>query len=287
MLEKLKFQFSLGNYWNVIKIASSLIEQEDFKSDYTVLMYKAASYANVLEDEKAIATYNTIIQLHPENVEPKIRIALIQIAIGEFEQARHHLTQAWKLDPENLDVLNNLIYISEQLHEFDIVIELSSTAIEIDPQDPSVWLVRAAAYEKKRLYELAIKDGLKAISVCEDDIYLQMAYNDLGYTYSKKGDLVNAESYLRKAIEVDETDPIQYNNLGWVLAEIGKIDEGLDYINYSIQLDSSNSYAYKNRAKVLLKKGANKKAKKDLLKAKAMDYHIEYDNEVNDLLSTL
>ena len=72
-----------------------------------------------------------------------------------------------------------------------------------------------------------------------------------------------------------------------MLALCGKVDEGLKYINHSINIDHLNSYAYKNRAKVYLMKGNKNKARKDLEKAKDMDYHIDYDNEVNELLLTL
>jgi len=288
MIEKLKYQFTIANYRNVIKIANDLLKQESYNNDYTVLMYKAASYANLMEDENAISVYQSIIDNYPNLVEPRIRIVEVQIEIGQYDVARNHLSHARAIEPENLDVINNQIYISEQLHEFQKVIDLSTEAIEIDETETSVWLTRASARERMQDYELAIKDGLKAISLSRnDEIYLQLAYNDLGYTYLKKGDYLNAELYLRKAIEVDETEPLQYNNLGLVLALCGKVDEGLKYINHSINIDHLNSYAYKNRAKVYLMKGNKNKARKDLEKAKDMDYHIDYDNEVNELLLTL
>ena len=251
-------------------------------------MYKAAAYANLMEDENAISSYEIIIELHPTEVLPKIRLAQILISIGEFEPARTQLLQAETIEPDNLEIINNQIFISEQLHEFHNVIDLSTKAIKIDEKEPSAWLTRASACERVKDYELALRDGLKAISLIDnDDISLQIAYNDIGYTYSKKGDLLNAEIYLRKAIEIDESEPFQFNNLGLVLAKIGKVDEGFKLINHSISLDPNNSYAYKNRAKVYLIKGNKIKAMKDLKRAKLLDYHLDYNNEVNELIETL
>lgn len=287
-MENLKYQFSIGNYSNVIKLANKFLEQEDFQFDYNLMMYKAASYSNLLEDQNAISDYNTIIELFPDQVLPKIRIALIQIDIGEFESARIQLASARKIEPDNLEVINNQIFISEQLHEFQNVIDLATEAMEVDENEPSVWLTRASAREKLKEYDLAISDGLKAVSLSgDDDLLLQMVFNDLGHTYSKMGDLINAELYLLKAIEVDDSDPFQFNNLGLVFANKGEIEEGLKYINHSINIDDNNSYAYKNRAKVYLMKGDKKMALKDLNRAKSMDYHLDYDNEVNELLETI
>jgi len=68
---------------------------------------------------------------------------------------------------------------------------------------------------------------------------------------------------------------------------MGKYELGLDLINKSLRLNSSNSYAYKNRAKLFLSKGQFNKAKDDLLKAKELEYHLLYDNEVDVLLNQL
>ncbi len=287
MKEKLEYQFSIANYRNVIKIVNQLIEDNSLESAYELLMYKAAAYANLMEEEKAISVYKEIILSNPNEVQPKLQLALILIEIGEFESAKMQLGFARTIEPDNLDIINNQIYILEQLHEFQKVVELSTTAINIDRNEVSVWLTRAAAYERLQNYDLAISDGLKAIPLCEDEIDFQMTHNDLGYYYSKKGDLKNAEHYLRKAIEFDDTEPFQYNNLGLVLANKGNLDDGIKYINHSIRLDGNNSYAYKNRAIVYLKKDEFRKAKKDLIRAKEMDYYLNYDGEVNKLLLML
>ena len=75
MIEKLKYQFSIADYRKVIKIADDLVDQEPYKTDCTFLMYKAAAYANLMEDENAISSYEIIIELHPTKVLPRIRLA--------------------------------------------------------------------------------------------------------------------------------------------------------------------------------------------------------------------
>ena len=287
-MEDIKYQFELSNYANVIRIADRLLSSKQHKDEYLILMYKASSLRNLLKEEEAILIFKEIVLKYPDKVDAKLNLALTQILIGEFIDARKVLKKALELDSENLDIISNQIYIEEQLHNFDEVIRMSTIAINIDPEDPSNWLVRSNAYDRLGKYENAITDGKQAVRKAQDDeIYLQAAYNGLGYTYSKIQDYKNAEYYLMEAIKTDDTEPFQYNNLGWVLANQNKIEEGLKYINYSLQLDPDNSYAYKNRGKVYMLKGNFKMAKKEFLKAKELDYEIEYDNEVNQLLDDL
>lgn len=287
-MEKLKYQYDIGNYWNVIKIADMLLIETKNENYYSILMFKAYAYCNLLEENKAVEIFDLIIRTFPNKIEPRIRLALTLIQIGKYIKARKVLEAALLVEPNNLDIINNLMFVEEDLHNFERVIELANEAITIDELEPSVWLVRASASEKVGDYTRAISDGLKAIELSRDDeIFLQMAHNNLGYTYTKMGDVVKAEFYLRKAIEIDDTDPFQFNNLGFVLAKKGQLEEGLRYINHSLELDSENSYAYKNRAKVFLMAGKPELARKDLIKAKKLDYEIEYDNEVNILLNDL
>ena len=112
-------------------------------------------------------------------------------------------------------------------------------------------------------------------------------FNDMGYYYGKVKAYQLAIIHLEKALKFDDKHPCSLNNLGFILAQIGQYDLGLKLINKSLKLNSSNSYAFKNRAKILISKGQFNKAKDDLLKAKKLEYHLLYDNEVDILLNQL
>lgn len=288
MLEELKYHHSIQNYNKVLKISNELLRKEEYAYDYEILTYKAEALRNTFQDQKAIEIFKLIINHYPENIHSKINISICLMDIGEFLEAKEHLGIAKEIDPENLDVICNLIFIEEQIHTFEEVIALSNQAIEINKEDPSLWLTISSAQERLGMYDESIQNGIKAMHLCkEDDVILQMVFNNLGYTYSKIEDLTNAEYYTRKAIKLDDKEPYAFNNLGYIFAKCGKIEEGLKLVNHSISLDNSNSYVYKNRAKIYIMLGELEAAKRDLLRAKNMDYALDHDDEVDELLKTI
>ena len=288
MIEQLRFQYSIADDQKVIRLANQLLETEEYKNKYEVLNYKAQAHKNLFQDELAIVTYQRIIESYPDLVEPRLNLGLLLIEVEAYEGARNHLLAALKIDPKNLEVLNNIIFIEEVTLNFEEVIELSNLAIELDPNDPSIWLVISSAHERLGNYVEAIDTCKKGIRLSGDDmIYLQLGYNNLGYIYLKMNDLAKAKTYLEKAIELDDTEPFAFNNLGLVMAKLGDFKQGMKLINHSIQLDNENSYAFKNRAKVHLMEGNAQLAQQDLLRAKDLNYELEYGSEVNELLDSL
>lgn len=286
MLEQIKYQYSIANDHKVLKLTDQFLKIEGNAKNYEALNFKAQSLKNTFQDERAIETFQYIIECYPEEIGPLLELALCLIDIGEFDKAKSQLETAKSLEPSNIDVINNLIFIEESLQNFSEVIKLSNEAILIDEYEPSIWITISSAHERLGKYEEAIRYGERAIALSEnDEILLQMAYNNLGYNYSKMNDLTNAEYYLKKAVEVDGTEPYAINNLGLVIAQKGNIEAGFTLIEKSISLDTENSYAYKNRAKLFLMAGNEKEARKNLIKAKELNYELDHDNEVNELLS--
>ena len=287
-LEEIQNQYSMGNDHKVVRMVDKLLHVPEYENHYNLLMFKAQSQNNLHQDDLCIQTYEHIIQLYPEDVLAKFALGVLLASLGQFEEAEHHFQAALVLDPENLEVIQELIGIEIDFNNYEKVLELAEKKLTIDDRDPITWLTISGAHDFLEDYREAIKCAKKAVSLAQkDEITLQMAYGDLGYTYSKMKDFSNAEYYLRKALELDEEDPYSLNNLGFVLANQGMIKEGLEMIDKSIELDDMNSYAYKNRAKVYLMMGKKEWAKRELIKAKKLDYELDYGNEVNELLKGL
>ncbi|MEM6377587.1 MAG: hypothetical protein AAF705_05195 [Bacteroidota bacterium] len=288
ILDEIKYHFSIANDHKVVKLAEQLLKDEQNQDNYELLLYKAHAHRNLYQDQMAIEIFGQIIEMRPQEVSPRLNQALCLIDIGEFLKARSTLNIALQLEPQNLEVIHNLIFVEIQIHDFEKAIELAKIGIEIDDTDPILWINLSHAQDCLGNFNEAILSGKKAIDLCKYDAFLlQNAYNNVGYTYTKMSDFYNAKKYLQRATELDQEEPFAWNNLGLVMAKTGQVKEGLQMINRSIKLDRSNSYAYKNRAKVYLMQVKKRRAKADLKKAKELDYELHYGNEVNELLAML
>ena len=80
--------------------------------------------------------------------------------------------------------------------------------------------------------------------------------NDMGYSHYNRGQWVEAEAYLRKAVAADKTNKRAWVNLGMALAQQGKYPEGLDAFGKVV----SPAEAQANLAFVLLTQGKKAEA---------------------------
>ncbi|HSU69000.1 MAG TPA: tetratricopeptide repeat protein, partial [Tepidisphaeraceae bacterium] len=91
--------------------------------------------------------------------------------------------------------------------------------------DPDLLYTLSAVYSRlgeKQRSEAALADVLKA------DPSFAGANNDLGYTWAEQGrNLGEAESLVRKALQVEPDNLSFLDSMGWVLYKRGKFDEAL------------------------------------------------------------
>jgi tetratricopeptide (TPR) repeat protein len=80
--------------------------------------------------------------------------------------------------------------------------------------------------------------------------------NDIGYSHYNRGQWVEAETHLRKAVAADKTNKRAWVNLGMALAQQGKYQEGLDAFGKVV----SPAEAQSNLAFVLLTQGKKTEA---------------------------
>jgi Flp pilus assembly protein TadD len=73
-----------------------------------------------------------------------------------------------------------------------------------------------------------------------------MAHNNLGYALAETGEIDQAISHYRKAIELDPAYPQPHNNLGEALARKGSLSEAIKEFQASLKLNPNQADAYTN-----------------------------------------
>jgi Flp pilus assembly protein TadD len=83
-------------------------------------------------------------------------------------------------------------------------------AVELMQTDGEAWLGLAASYDRLRRFDLADRAYARAGALLGRSVEL---YNDMGYSYLLRGDLLHARQYFLKAYEMDPSNPVVANNL--------------------------------------------------------------------------
>jgi Tfp pilus assembly protein PilF len=87
--------------------------------------------------------------------------------------------------------------------------------------------------------------------------------NDIGYSYYNRANWVEAETYLRKAVDADTNNKTAWNNLGMALAQQGKHDDAISAWTKAV----TPAEAHSNLGFILLTQGKKDAARASYQKA--------------------
>src|SRR5207247_958964 len=190
----------------------------------------AESYDNGGFVVLAIAMYKKVSKIDPGQLQALSRLADLYLRQGLNSDARAHYLQ----------VAENLL----RKNEIENAASILQKIIEVDPENPAI---------EGRLAEVCLKLGKKSEAA--------RAFHSAAQKFRRKGSLVEAESHLRRASELDENNLSVLLNYAGVLNDLGKTDEALSYLN-RIQLNDFNPDVQQALFDIYLKSERLKEAEK-------------------------
>jgi len=242
---------------------------------------RGVAWYNLNDPERALQDSDLAIQVDNENHPAWYNKGLLLMHKELYTDAEFCFKEADKLYPDSLSYITGIIQTTFRQKKYEASIHYCNQILKEYPADKIALKYRALNYAAQLKYMPAIKDYLKLIEVGKPTAG---KYNNLGFWYSKVGDLKKAHNNLSVSLQLNPTHPYALDNMGYVKHLMGDHTKALELINQSLEIDPSNSYGYKNRALVYLKLGKREEALKDLQMARTLFYTKMYDTEVDDLL---
>jgi len=156
--------------------------------------------------------------------------------------------------PENWRALYNLSLEYHAKKDLDTALKYLMKIVDSGGYKWHVLSKIGSILADKGLYEEALIWHMRSLSVAEG-IQKARAYNYLGVTYHKKGDLTNAERALKESIAIDPSYSDAHYNLGVVYWNKKEIDKAIDCFKNTIKLLPSYFDAYYNLGVIYGNKG--------------------------------
>ena len=167
------------------------------------------------------------VRLAPGSADASLSMVMHLYQTGRFEQARHKLKQAKKLDPLSPLIqgfeLGGYVYAGE----FEKAIEVGTNALETgDSFD--IRLFRAMALQGDGRFDEAVKEFSHLYELTGGGA---MVGGFLGGCYAAAGDDDNARKILAKLQSADESVYVPNTSLAITYAAMGEMDEAFDYMS--------------------------------------------------------
>ena len=180
------------------------------------------SYVRTREAEKARATFARMFKIPAGSASAYLVNAQMMIRQQMEEPAEKELQKALELDPR-LPQANFLLGELAIYHaQIDRGIELLQKEISINPAFGMAYYRLGEAYTRQLKWDEAIPPLQKSVWL---NPYFSGPYIVLGKVYLKKADLANAETMLRRALQMDPNNYSGHHLLAQVLQQANRADE--------------------------------------------------------------
>lgn len=228
-------------------------------------------------DEKMITLIEEIIATHPQNAQSYAIMVDFLTNKKRFEEAKQYILQAIEADPNSFQNWEQLIFIDNQLRDFEQMEEHSNEAILLFPAQPSLYVLNAIAkiqlekypealqtlqsgeiyaagdkkieaqfamYKAEALYNMNEKD--KAFEAFEDVLEIDpenyLVLNNYAYYLSLHAiNLDKAEKMSGKVIQAFPENPTYLDTHAWVLFKKGEYRLAKFYMDSAIKNGGDSS----------------------------------------------
>lgn len=140
--------------------------------------------------------YRSILERSPNNPVVHHRLAIMQSRNGRFEEANTYFDRALQLKPDDPTLLCDAGYCQYLQHRLDLAETLFRDALAIDPRHEAATnnlaLVLAEKGEDQAAFALFRETGTEA-----------RAHANMGFVYSRRGDLEKAKAAYNRALSID------------------------------------------------------------------------------------
>jgi len=179
-------------------------------------------------DNAAIAEYNKAIPIDPTNWFLYYQRAGAEVALGMNGQAQADYNQALRLAPRVRDTYVSIAQNGfSSFSDFQDAIVAMSKAIDLSPNDPSLYEARGNIYLTAKQYTDAYSDYKKAIAVAPYKAAQSSINADLANVYAGQGDYDQAFSYMRKAISLQAGNAHLYVVSGNIHRDAGHFTDAI------------------------------------------------------------
>ncbi len=208
----------------------------DYGDEYKILKIYMLLEDNNIEKAKELA-------LTVKSKEPSL-FAIIAYGFesqGKLKMAEKYLKLALYHDRENLKRYRDLANFYKRNNNSLKAREILKAYIQRKPSDYQAYFELAEDYNKSGMYKEAIYYYENAVKIIQNIVdtttnknilnFASILYNNYGYLLVNENiDIEKGFELLRKAIELNPTDPSILDSFGWALFKKGDYEEAFKYI---------------------------------------------------------
>lgn len=222
------------------------------QSNNAAIQYRLAAFRSELGDLRgALRGYQTVRQLVPNDLRPRINIAITQHRMGNKNEAMATAREIQRDMPK----IGTGWLIEAELHraenQWKRAADAYEKAVDIEPEKIAAYLKLDGALRRSGQVEKADARLAKRLSAQPDNAVIQRYAGDVAST---RKDFPTAIKHYKKSVALAPSDAVSWNNLAWSQQQIGDSD-ALASAERAITLDPDSAATMDTVAGILANAG--------------------------------
>lgn len=185
-----------------------------------------STYLHDWDFPRAERSFKRALDVNPEYWEAHDWYSLSLAGVGLYEEAVAEMDRALHIDPLSLVLHHHAAWVSMLARDFDRVIDLSRTAVEMEPRYGLSHLWMGRAYTHKHLHDEAIAALETAVPLLPENV----VGGALVHAYAAAGRMAQAEAYLRHIHGLASQHYLEPYNMATAFVGLGDVDGALMWL---------------------------------------------------------
>ncbi|MFL5730518.1 MAG: tetratricopeptide repeat protein [Cytophagaceae bacterium] len=294
-----------------------VFKNPDMDLDIKLDLLQELTRSSSEEDKKsAVRLAEYMLKAHPNEAKAYSSYGDLLLMEGNKEQALNQYLLAKKIDGNNFALWTQIINLDIELNKPDSLIRHSEQALELFPNQSTLWLYNGTGYYQKKNYARALEsyEEGKKLSAANPEIQLEFnlrladtyheikeykksdeafdavlkadpnnehALNNYSYFLSLRNEKLELAKEMSGRLIKRSPDPSYLDTYAWVLYKLKEYEEAKKYLEMALK--TNNGTIIEHYGDVLYKLGQTEQAVQEWKKAKAAGETSEYiDKKIAD-----
>lgn len=217
-----------------------------------------ALYTDAHQLDKALETADELLKRNPNDADALSQRASVLQELHRTDEAVASLKKAIEDQPSQIRLYETLAFVLGQEQRTQEAVEVLKKAVGVQPDAESLRFALGAYYDELGQHDEAISQMFKILEFNKNSA---QAMNFIGYTWAEQGiRLPEAETYIKRAMELEPNSGYITDSLGWVYYKDGRTAEAVKLLERAVDLSSDEPEILEHLAEAYLKSGDKAKA---------------------------
>lgn len=219
-------------------------EELDIDSKVKILLsYYVVSEKSEELKQQSLALCDVLIKAHPKEAKAYSVAGDFYYRDKKLEKSKEYFSKAVELDKSKYVIWNQLLIIESELQQFTEMIKHGKEAVELFPNEPTVYLLLGIAYlqEKNPQEALIVLNQGKNI-IIDNKPLLGQFYANIGDAYYRTKQMEQSDEAYDEALKINPNDTYVLNNYAYYLSLRNvKLDKAEEMSKKSNELERDNA----------------------------------------------